>query len=111
MKNLFNINKWCVIITLILYLTIIGGLIAQILLGIIQIIMSLEIAINYKYLIKKTKKLFLLYLFLTVLAIAITCYFYFYLMNDAIILIYFSIASLALALFHLYITYRLKNEL
>ncbi|WP_211075738.1 hypothetical protein [Aquimarina sp. MMG016] len=48
MKTIHNINKWSFIITLLLYLTIYFGLLAQILLGSVQIILVLILLYYWK---------------------------------------------------------------
>ncbi|MDY8134486.1 hypothetical protein [Aquimarina sp. 2201CG5-10] len=48
MKTIHNINKWCFIITLVLYVTIYLGLIAQFFLGAIQVILALSILISWE---------------------------------------------------------------
>jgi len=48
MKEIHNINKWSYIITLLLYLTLYLGLLAQILLGLIQFSMALYVSVKTK---------------------------------------------------------------
>lgn len=48
MKKIHTINKWAYCITLVLYLTLYLGLIAQIILGAIQIILAIFLLIRYR---------------------------------------------------------------
>lgn len=50
-----KINKFCFITTLILYLTIYFGLYAQIVLGIVQIMLALYVSLNNKLITKNHK--------------------------------------------------------
>lgn len=61
MKKMYNINKFALIITLMLYLTIVFGLYAQIVLGAIQILSSLLLIIFWKKLSKKSKQKLFIY--------------------------------------------------
>ncbi len=105
MKNLYNVNKWLVIITLLLYLTIYFGMIFQIVLGITQVLMSIYILSKYNGLEKKTKLLFKIYMTLTITVLSIIGSGV--IANTGFILIYLVIPML-LAFFHLYITYQIK---
>ncbi|SEM00294.1 hypothetical protein SAMN04487910_3873 [Aquimarina amphilecti] len=67
MKTIHNINKWSFIITLVLYITIIGGLLAQIALGAIQIVLGIIILFHWKKLNIKTKRHLLLYWFIVLM--------------------------------------------
>ncbi len=57
MKKIYLINQLIFIITLILYLTIVLGLYAQIILGIFQVLSSLLLIFHWKTFSYKTKKL------------------------------------------------------
>lgn len=105
MKNLYNVNKWLVIITLLLYLTIYFGMIFQIVLGITQVLMSIYILSKYNRLEKKTKLLFKIYMTLTITVLSIIGSGV--IANTGFIAIYLVIPML-LAFFHLYITYQIK---
>lgn len=105
MKNLYNVNKWLVIITLLLYLTIYFGMIFQIVLGITQVLMSIYILSKYNGLEKKTKLLFKIYMTLTITVLSIIGSGV--IANTGFIAIYLVIPML-LAFFHLYITYQIK---
>ncbi len=56
MKIIHNINKWSFIITLLLYITIYYGLIAQFFLGCIQVIIALMLFVFWKKLKTKPKQ-------------------------------------------------------
>lgn len=55
MRKLHKVNIWMYGITLVLYITVIGGLLAQILLGIGQVVMSIILLSRYSELTKKEK--------------------------------------------------------
>ena len=65
MKTVFNINKFLVIATSILYLTIYLGLYAQILLGAVQLLSALGILFLWKHYNNKQQKHIILYWILT----------------------------------------------
>ncbi|WP_456440481.1 hypothetical protein [Psychroserpens sp.] len=70
MKKIYNINKFAIIITLALYLTLVFGLYAQIVLGAIQVISSLLLILFWKKLSKKSKvKLFIYWTLVSVYGI------------------------------------------
>lgn len=105
MKNLYKINKWLIIITLLLYLTIYLGMIFQMVLGAIQVLMSIYILSNYNTLNKKTKPFFVVYMVLTVIIL--------YLIFSGIIgheiwVFVYLIIPMMIAFLHLYITYQIK---
>ncbi len=56
MKLIYNINKWSLIITIFLYITIYYGLLAQIALGIIQLISAIILYYSWAHLNDKSKK-------------------------------------------------------
>ena len=103
MKNLYQINKWLIIVNALLYITIYFGLIFQILLGTVQVIMAIIIAFNYSKLTVKTKRLFIIYSFAT--SIVLTLIFFTDYLNSTNYLIHWIIIPQMLAFFHLYITY------
>jgi len=109
MKNLYIINKWLVILTLALYITINYGMLFQIVLGSIQVLMGIYILSNYNSLNKKTKSLFNLYMLLTIVILSLI--FYGNVDDGGIwwLLIYLVIPML-LAFLHLYITYKIKQS-
>lgn len=109
MKNFFTINKSLVTITILLYPTIYFGIIFQIVLGVTQLCISVCILSKFNSLKNNIKILFLVYLALTVSSICFILITYFWLSNDIVYLIYFTAITLLLGLFHLYITYKIKN--
>ncbi|MGV6830846.1 MAG: hypothetical protein ACWA5P_04675 [bacterium] len=67
MKLLYNINKYALVITLVLYLTIFLGLYAQIVLGIIQVLTSLILILAWKEIDKNLRKQLIIYWSISVL--------------------------------------------
>lgn len=67
MKILYNINKIVLIITIVLYLTIIFGLYAQIVLGVIQILTAISLLFLLNSLKKEQKLQLLIYWLLVIL--------------------------------------------
>jgi len=61
MKTVYNINKWIFIITCVLYLTFYLGLLAQIVLGITQLLLALFLLIYWKSFTPNHKTHLLLY--------------------------------------------------
>ncbi|WP_047545243.1 hypothetical protein [Psychroserpens sp. Hel_I_66] len=61
MNALYNINKVLFIITLVLYLTVVFGMVSQVILGGFQIITALILFLSWKKLSAKTKKKLSLY--------------------------------------------------
>ncbi|WP_243471045.1 hypothetical protein [Winogradskyella sp. MH6] len=110
MKRLYNINKWLIIITLLLYLTFYFGFMAQIVLGIAQITMSILILFNYSKLSISLKKLFITYLILAISAISIYVIKLTIDKSDFSFFLLFTVATMLLALFHLYITYKIQQS-
>ena len=108
MKKLYDLNKWSIIITLLLYFTFWGGIMAQVVLGAIQILMSLYILAHFRKLSKVTKALFITYAIIT---ISITGLFRIMSNNGGEglgLMFVFIIVSMLLAIFHLYVTYKIK---
>lgn len=104
MKDLYNINKWSVITTIILCFTFWGGIIALPVLGIIQIGMSLRIIDSFSELNTSNKTLFIIYSIFTVSLIIL-----FKKINvDQLLLMFiWAFVSIGLACFHLYIIYKI----
>ncbi len=110
MRLLHNINKWSYGITLVLYLTIYLGMIAQIALGGIQVILAIILFSRYQRLDEKTKRRLLVYGTLTV----------FYLLvfalwdllgvpnNDFIEITGMTVLPMSLATFFVFITHKLR---
>ncbi|MGX1929875.1 hypothetical protein [Flagellimonas sp. 2504JD4-2] len=95
-------------ITLALYLTLYLGMLFSIVLGFAQVIMSFIIIYHFKKLGEFSKLLFITYLILTstiLFLIATDNY------GDINFIMQFAVIPMLLAFFHLYITYRIKNEL
>ncbi|NRD20990.1 hypothetical protein HNV08_13115 [Winogradskyella eckloniae] len=67
MKTLYQLNKIVLIITLILYLTLILGLYAQVVLGAIQLLSALSITCYWKQLKNDNKKQLLTYWLIVIL--------------------------------------------
>lgn len=61
MNKLYQFNKICLIVTGILYLTIVLGLYAQVVLGVIQILSALGLTFFWSKFLSKHKKQFTLY--------------------------------------------------
>ena len=110
MKSLYDINRWLIIITALLYFTFWGGIIAQMVLGAVQIIMSISIIIHFSEQSTLVKRLFIAYILAT---ISIILLFRIIAHNGdgGIELIFLWLfITMALALFHLYITYKIKQS-
>ncbi len=110
MKLIHNINKWSYAITLLLYITIIYGMIAQIALGGIQVILALVLFGRYPELDEKTKRRLLVYATLTILYLLI--FFLWDLFgvpnNDFIEVTGMIVLPMALATFFVFITHKLR---
>jgi len=107
MKKLYEINKWLVITTLLLYLTIYLGMLFQMVLGVAQVIMSIYILTNYNNLKRETKSLFTIYLVLTVIVVSIIAS---GMITSSGFIIVHLIIPMLIAFFHLYITYKIKES-
>ncbi|WP_108866646.1 hypothetical protein [Aquimarina aquimarini] len=106
MKTIHIINKWSFILTLLLYLTIYLGLIAQIFLGGIQIILASILLFYWKKFDKEQKKHLITYSCLVML------YGLIFLTSVAIsdfALLYLVIAPMSIAGYFVYVTYQIKN--
>lgn len=102
MRTINIINRTSFIITLLLYLTIFYGMLAQIFLGIIQIILSIVIITKYRSLITNFIKPFCItYL---VLSICVLLALPFYQELKSVIIVIFFVVPMCLAGLHLYIT-------
>lgn len=109
MKYLHLLNVWSYTITLLLYLTFYFGLIAQFVLGIIQLIIFIYLLFNIKKFSKKLKNKLFMYLAM-VLAYAAAAYFMasFKTFNDLYILVW-TLAPMLIATYFVYITYQIKK--
>ncbi len=111
MKSLYSTNKVLTILGLGISLTFWGGILALPILGLTQIIMSVIIFRNKSSLSKGTKKLFYIYIIVTI-TLAGT----FRLLSEVksreslMLLLIWMFISAFLALFHLYITYKIKQS-
>lgn len=103
MSKLFRINAIAIVITLVLYLTFWLGIMAQVLLGGLQIICAIVIALNYKRLSPQVKVLFLTYSVLTISVVTA-----FGINNEFFYVLW--LGSGVLAFFFLYITYLIKMK-
>ena len=115
MKTIHNINRWSFIITLLLYLTIIGGLLAQIVLGGIQIILAVIIISKWKKYTSTIKKHLWSYGIITIIygvswLLDITKIFE---TNSMVMdphIIYLCVVPMSIALYFVYITYKIENS-
>lgn len=109
MKKIYQINGWLIPITILLWFTFWGGILSQIVLGIVQVVMSLSIMVQFKKLSKNIQSLFMVYVILTISIIL----FYWQITNNGNggieLMFTFVIVTLILALFHLYITFKIRN--
>ncbi len=105
MRKMFKINLIGIIITLVLYITIWGGILSQILLGGLQLICFLTICLYFQMLTQTLKTHLVTYGILTSLTILLTC-----LYPDTFFLVFFWPFSGVLSLYFLYITYQLKSK-
>lgn len=107
MKRLYNVNKWLVIITILLYLTLYLGMLFQMVLGVGQVLMSLYMLYNYNKLEKQIKFLFNIYLVSVVTILSVIAFGK--IISTGFITIHLIIPML-IAFFHLYITYKIKES-
>ncbi|WP_299125616.1 hypothetical protein [uncultured Winogradskyella sp.] len=109
MKHFYQINSSLIPITILLWFTFWGGMIAQTVLGIVQVAMSVSIMVHFKKLSKSIQILFTVYVILTISIIML----YRQIGNNGHggieHMFLFIIVTLLLAFFHLYITYKIKN--
>ena len=110
MKTIHNINKWSFIITLILYLTIYLGLLAQILLGFFQVIIAVIVSCNWKKLNHKNKQHLLIYWSLAssyglLLLTSVNT-----INNFIILILLFCLIPMSIAAYFVYITYLIKKS-
>ncbi|MBO0590504.1 hypothetical protein I2486_03705 [Cellulophaga sp. E16_2] len=112
MKILHTINTWSFTITVLLYITIFGGLMAQFILGIIQVIMALYLT----YQMNKNGKIHtairtywscvIPYLILLFVFSNINIY-----PHELLVWIYLGVIPMVLAGYFVHITKTLKNEM
>lgn len=106
MKNLYTINSWAFIICVLVSFTIYGAIIALPILGIIQIIISVKIAINFKQLPKSIKISSFIYLLSVAIALIVVKII---VLNQLLIFFIWSFMAIILAGFHLAITRLIIN--
>lgn len=106
MKNLYAINSWAFIICVLISFTVYGAIIALPILGIIQIIISVKIAINFKQLPKSIKISSFIYLLSVLMALIVIKII---VLNQLLIFFIWSFMAIILAGFHLAITRLIIN--
>jgi hypothetical protein len=104
---MYKINSWALIITVLLCFTFWGGIIALPVLGLLQIIISIKIISLFKNLTEINQSLFVIYILVTITIIICLKY-----SNiDAMLAMFiWAIASIFLAGFHVYLTYRISKS-
>ena len=107
MKNIYQVNYWSVLITILLSLTFWGGIIALPILGTIQIVTSIIIINKFKKITKTNQVLFISY---TILTVSLIIFFKQLKSEELGVLFMWAIVSLFLACFHLYITYKISKS-
>ncbi|MEW7280640.1 hypothetical protein ABW636_18785 [Aquimarina sp. 2201CG1-2-11] len=108
MKTTHLINKWSFIITLLLYTTIYGGLLAQIALGGIQIICGIVLLFQWKKLTNQSRMHISLYWTL-VLLYGISWFLFQPSFNDFFFFVYYIIIPMSIAGYFIYVTYQIKK--
>ncbi|MFG6685637.1 hypothetical protein ACGK9U_03580 [Mariniflexile sp. HNIBRBA6329] len=111
MKYLYQINKWLILINLLLFIIPIYGFMFLILTGVIQIVLAVVIAFNINKLEANGKILFLIYIVFTSIILFLTFITHnekLYFGNITFIVV--MVISLLLALLHLKITYLLFKK-
>ncbi len=103
MKNLYRYNVTGIIITLLLYITLWGGILAQVLLGGFQLICFMVICVYFSKLTNTLKNHVTVYGLVTFLLIVITVKF-----PDIFFRVFWPFSGV-LAFYFLYITYQLKK--
>lgn len=108
MKTIHNINKWSFIITLLLYITVYLGLLAQIPLGIIQFVLACSILAHWKKLNSISKKLIVSYW--SFFALYWITFFVFNQNFESLFgLFFFSVIPMSIASYFVYVTYKIKK--
>lgn len=109
MKNLYYLNKFVLITTLVFYLTIFLGLYAQIALGAVQLLSALILFLYWKVFSKKTKKQLYIY-WLIVALYGVLCLFDWKNINNGFIIILgFIVIPMLIAGYFFYIINSVKN--
>ncbi|MHA7059649.1 hypothetical protein ACWGOQ_0020655 [Aquimarina sp. M1] len=108
MKTIHKINKWSFIITLLLYLTVYLGLLAQIPLGFIQFVLALFILTRWKKLNPLSKRLISIYWLLF-----ISYWLAFYFLNKSFEfvygLIFYAVIPMSIASYFVYTTFKINK--
>lgn len=102
MKNLFKINLTAIVITILLYITFWGGILAQIGLGALQIVCSGIILFYIKNLTQRLQWMFLVYGFLTISLLG-----YSFMAYNPLMILW--TLSAIMALYFLFITYQIQK--
>ncbi len=110
MKTLFQINRALFIGTLLLYLTIYFGLIAQVVLGAFQVLAALYLAFHLSSLSSRTKQLLLTYWVVTTVYLSLLFSGFYNSSNDAINILFFAVIPMGLASLFLYINFKAYKE-
>ena len=109
MKQIYLINKWAVIITTLLFFTFWGGILAIWILALIQIVISIKIATIFKTLNQVCKNLFITYVLSTITLIVIFKTLQHQAFDALALMFVWIVVSMLLALFNLFITFKIKN--
>lgn len=110
MKWIDNINKWSFAITLILYITIYWGLIAQIILGGIQLLLSIVLIYNWKNYTKRFKSLLISYWTIVLIYGCISYLIHLTNSFDSFFIITIIVIPISLASYFVYITHILTHQ-
>lgn len=110
-RSLYKLNRNMIICNAVLFLTVYFGMLFLMVLGLFQIIASINIACELKKFTSKVKKLFIVYSAITItflILIATTS-----LMtsnNDFVQFLFWLLIPVSLAFLHLYITYLIQKQ-
>ncbi len=108
-ENIHNINLIVYAITLTLYITIIYGMLSQMVLGAVQVILAFVLLGNWKKLFAKSQTLISIY-FLIVLIYGFTFMLsYGYFKYDYMSMISIFIIPMAIATYFVYVTHQIKQ--
>ncbi|QWX83034.1 hypothetical protein H0I23_11245 [Cellulophaga sp. HaHaR_3_176] len=110
MKTIHNLNKWSFNITLVFYLTIYLGLMAQIILGCIQILIALYITFYLKLNTDVLSKLKTYWSFVIPYLLSLL-FLTDYVDETLLIGIYYALVPMSIAGYFVYITKTLNNEI
>ena len=108
MKTIHNINIVSFILTLLLYLTVIGGLLAQIALGFIQVILAIAVLLLWESFNSDSKKLISIY-WISVVSYGLISLRIGNQFKDLWIAFYI-IVPMSIAAYFVYVTYSIKNQ-